>query len=360
MEDPEVKGLLLEKDKDKKGENGSIGTSATRSSIIDGLVARGFLEEKGKRLISTELGREFYRILPDELKKPDMTAYWWVIQERIKAGEADWPALPEAVLKTIKHILTQTYPTLVTASISEDQKILGRCPRCGGYIIEGRNGFGCTGYKQGCKFTIWKKPKSPLLKYVTITEKMAVSLLAGETVPCKKLYSEKKKLTFFGGIKLEDRGSDYGPALTFVPLERTAIGICPRCGKDVIEGSRGFGCSGYAEGCRFTIWKTSNSPLFKNITISEQMAKKLLAGETIATKHLYSEKKDTEFYGGFRLKDQGGDYGAGLELVPLERTSIGACPICGEPVWRAKTASAVWASKTAANSSSGKSPLVPF
>lgn len=336
VEDPEVKRLLLEKDKDKKGENGSIGTSATRATIIDGLVARGFLEEKGKRLISTELGREFYRVLPDELKKPDMTAYWWVIQESIKAGEADWEALPEAVLKTIKYILTQTYPTLVTASISGDQKILGRCPRCGGYIIEGKNGFGCTGYKQGCKFIIWKKPKSSMLKYVTITEKMAVSLLAGETVPCKKLYSEKKHLTFYGGIKLEDQGAEYGPELTFVPLERTAIGTCPRCGKDIIEGSRGFGCSGYAEGCKFTIWKTSKTSVFKNITITEQTAKKLLAGETVATKHLYSEKKNTEFYGGFRLKDQGSDYGADLELVSLERPSIGTCPICGEPIVEGK------------------------
>ncbi len=38
--DPEVKKMLLEKDKDKKGENGSIGTSATRSTIIDSLITK--------------------------------------------------------------------------------------------------------------------------------------------------------------------------------------------------------------------------------------------------------------------------------------------------------------------------------
>ena len=68
----EIKQLLLEKDKDKKGENGSIGTSATRSTIIDNLIEKGYIREEGKKLISTELGRELYRILPDEIKKADM------------------------------------------------------------------------------------------------------------------------------------------------------------------------------------------------------------------------------------------------------------------------------------------------
>ena len=69
------------KDKDKKCENGSIGTSATRSTIIDSLITKGYVAEDGKRLISTELGRELYRILPDEIKKADMTAKWWAIQD---------------------------------------------------------------------------------------------------------------------------------------------------------------------------------------------------------------------------------------------------------------------------------------
>lgn len=72
--DPECKRLLLEKERNKEGENGSIGTVATRGPIIDKLVERGYFREENKKLISTPLGRELYRILPDELKKPDMTA----------------------------------------------------------------------------------------------------------------------------------------------------------------------------------------------------------------------------------------------------------------------------------------------
>jgi DNA topoisomerase-3 len=46
--DPEIKKLLLQKDEDKKGEHGGIGTPATRASIIKSLFDRGYLTEKGK------------------------------------------------------------------------------------------------------------------------------------------------------------------------------------------------------------------------------------------------------------------------------------------------------------------------
>ena len=92
IEDPKIKDLLLQKDKDKKGENGSIGTAATRPFIIKQLISRGYLAEKkeGKRtvLISTPKGRDFYQMLPDEIKKADVTAKWWSIQEDIKLGKA--------------------------------------------------------------------------------------------------------------------------------------------------------------------------------------------------------------------------------------------------------------------------------
>lgn len=33
-----------------------------------------------------------------------------------------------------------------------------RCPKCGlGRIIEGRRGFGCARYREGCDFVVWKE-----------------------------------------------------------------------------------------------------------------------------------------------------------------------------------------------------------
>lgn len=38
-----------------------------------------------------------------------------------------------------------------------EKEILGKCPLCGSDIIEGAKGFGCMGYKSGCRFVIWKE-----------------------------------------------------------------------------------------------------------------------------------------------------------------------------------------------------------
>lgn len=51
------------------------------------------------------------------------------------------------------------------------RETFGICPKpgCGGQIIEGRKGYGCTHFKQGCGFVIWKefagkKISHPMLK----------------------------------------------------------------------------------------------------------------------------------------------------------------------------------------------------
>ena len=74
VKDERLKKLLQEKDKEKAGEHGGIGTPATRDSIIATLFKRGYLAEKGKQIVSTSVGQEFYDTLPDQAKYPDMTA----------------------------------------------------------------------------------------------------------------------------------------------------------------------------------------------------------------------------------------------------------------------------------------------
>ena len=220
--DKEIKKLLLEKDKDKKGENGSIGTSATRSTIIDSLIKKGYLYEKGKKLVSSELGRELYRILPDEIKKADMTAKWWAIQEDIRSGEKSYTALTDNVLDTIKEILTEKYPlvnqTVMTKTVSSKfHKVLGTCPLCGGNIIEGTKGFGCSNWKEptSCKFTIWKKQSKGPFSKVTISAAAVKKLLSGKSVHMKKLVKNNGEL-FEADVMLKtDANAQYPVQLVF-------------------------------------------------------------------------------------------------------------------------------------------------
>lgn len=193
VDDPEIKSLLLQKDKDKKGENGSIGTSATRSTIIELLIKRGYVEERGKTLISTPLGREFYGILPDEIKKADLTAKWWAIQEDIRSGEKHYVYLVENVLETVRRIIKGSYSSVgaggfvdnkrpalgrsggqskdsrVVSVQGGDAKVVGPCPKCGADVIEKEKLFGCT--NRNCNFALWKNDKffASQNKKITVT-----------------------------------------------------------------------------------------------------------------------------------------------------------------------------------------------
>ncbi|EAI3539967.1 DNA topoisomerase III, partial [Campylobacter jejuni] len=86
VSDERIKKLLMEKDKDKKGESGGIGTPATRSNHIKTLIEREYIEvSKDKKQIikSTKKGRDLIKLSPKSLITPDMTALWFEQQKMI-------------------------------------------------------------------------------------------------------------------------------------------------------------------------------------------------------------------------------------------------------------------------------------
>lgn len=158
VDDPIIKEILKRKDKDKEGENGSIGTSATRASIIQNLIKRGYIKEEKDKVISTELGREYYNILPDEWKKADLTAKLWIIQEEIRDGKADKNKLLDSILLDIKKVIATKDVSIFKLSkdYKNEKTIIGHCPLCGKDILESNKSYYCSGYKDGCKLSIWK------------------------------------------------------------------------------------------------------------------------------------------------------------------------------------------------------------
>lgn len=180
VQDKEIKEILKKKDKDKKGENGSIGTSATRSTIVETLIKRQYVEMKGKNIVSTQLGKDFYHLLPDEIKKPDLTAKWWVIQEDIKEGKADVKTLVDSVLEAFVPHLKKDYSHIRVSGevpIDDDRPAIGVCPVCGNKIVENSKGFGCVNYRNGCKYALWKEDRFFQSIQKEISKPMAEKLL---------------------------------------------------------------------------------------------------------------------------------------------------------------------------------------
>lgn len=220
--DPEAKRLLLLKDKDSKEERGSIGTAATRSAIISVLKKRGFLQNDGKSVISTSLGREFYNILPDEIRKPDLTAKWWAIQMDIQEGNATPEDLYKDVLATYKRVAARNYPAVELPAFSSRSQSasIGTCPRCGHPVVENKKSFGCSGYREGCSFAIWKEGKYGAHKVLaangkSVTASMAKSLIKSGKTLVRGLESERTGKKYDAYVVMQDTGNAVYLALDF-------------------------------------------------------------------------------------------------------------------------------------------------
>lgn len=151
--DPRVKKLLLAKDQEKKGEHGGIGTPATRSAIIDALMKRGFLEERGKKVMSTDLGREFHDLLPASATAPDMTALWHEQQEQIRQGAL---TLEQFIDGVAQHVAAEI-ERIKAEGVQIEAASGPACPECGDGTLRRRKGpkghfWGCNRYPE-CKAT---------------------------------------------------------------------------------------------------------------------------------------------------------------------------------------------------------------
>ena len=74
---------------------------------------------------------------------------------------------------------------------------------------------------------------------------------------------------------------------------RTVIGICPRCGKNVVEGKKSFFCEGWnaAPACDFALWKNDRFFTSKHKELTRKAAAALLKKGRVAMTGLFSEKK---------------------------------------------------------------------
>ena len=210
VKDPEIREILKRKDDGKKGEHGGIGTTATRSSIIEGLKTRGYLEERKGKVRATDKAKAFYALLPPEIRGADVTARWWLIQQDIADGKADVNALQDSVIEVFNHHRETAY---VGASIAGAGKtVVGKCPRCGKDVIKTGSIYACSSIKnEKQEDGTWKEVAGcgfKLFGFCTkkFTEKQAASLLDGKAVSLRGCKSKAGK-TFDCTVVLQKDGS---------------------------------------------------------------------------------------------------------------------------------------------------------
>ena len=196
-------------DTDPDAERRELGTPATRAAVIEKLVKSGFVQRKGKQLIPTKNGNNLVCVLPDTLTSPQLTAEWENALTQIARGAA----APEDFMRGIEEMareLVKAYPFLSEnhkGLFKEEKTVIGKCPRCGGNVCEGRKSYYCE--KKDCAFVMWKNDRFFEKRKTAFTPKIAAALLAGGRAKVKKLYSPKTGKTYDGSIVLADTGGKY-------------------------------------------------------------------------------------------------------------------------------------------------------
>ena len=180
VEDDELRAALK--------ENG-IGRPSSRAGIIETLFKRRYIRRERKNLVATPTGIELIDMIHEKLLTScELTGIWEKKLRDIEHKKYDASLfiseLKEQIANIVKDVLSDNSNRRVTILSDEDVKkktkkkatskkttnkpakkaktlvpsdeIIGKsCPVCGkGHIIKGKTAYGCSCWKDGCKFVL--------------------------------------------------------------------------------------------------------------------------------------------------------------------------------------------------------------
>ena len=195
----------MPEDAERKG----LGTPATRAAILEKLVQMGFVQRKGKQLVPTKDGINLAVVLPKSLTSPVLTAEWENRLTEIAKGNADADEFMAEIEAQVRQ-LVKTYSCISADKqnlFQSERVIIGKCPRCGENVYEGKKNFYCG--NRGCQFVMWKNDRFFEQRKKAFTPKIAAALLKNGKAKVKGLYSEKTGKTYDATVLLADTGGKY-------------------------------------------------------------------------------------------------------------------------------------------------------
>lgn len=111
------------------GETGGLGTVATRADIIDKLLHSYLMELRGKEIYITSKGKQLLELVPEDLRKPELTADWEMKLSNIAKGKLR----KETFLQEIKGYTVEIIDEIKggTGTFRHDNMTNKKCPDCG-------------------------------------------------------------------------------------------------------------------------------------------------------------------------------------------------------------------------------------
>ncbi|WP_337873966.1 DNA topoisomerase III [Exiguobacterium sp.] len=195
-----------------------LGTEATRANIIDGLKKRGYVQLQKKELVPTDKGRLLIDVLGDSiLASPVMTAKWEKRLHEIGQASASAAEFIEQAKKMSIHLVEEAKSRVEAANpegytieakrygkkgATRPKPSFGVCPNCGKALVEHPKFIGCSGYREGCRFTVSKQVlgvglvKDELKQMINGGQSNVHTFKKGEKTFNASLYLEKGTLRF--------------------------------------------------------------------------------------------------------------------------------------------------------------------
>jgi len=250
VEDEELRAAMHEK---------GLGTPATRSSIIEGLINEKYMLREGRELIPTAKAFQLMTLLRglgvEELSKAELTGEWEYKLAQMEHGKlsrdtfmAEIAAMTERMVKKAKEYDRDTIP-------GDYATLKAPCPNCGGIVKENYRRYTCTGKsgtEEGCGFSFGKTPAGRTFEVAEVEQFLRdrkIGPLEGFRSKAGWPFTAEMVIKFDDetrNFKLEfDFGDDKkaeetGELIDFSGQE--SLGKCPKCGGAVFEHGKNYVC----------------------------------------------------------------------------------------------------------------------
>jgi DNA topoisomerase III len=233
-----------------------LGTPATRASILETLLRRGYLARDRKLLVPTETGMSLIAALPvPSLTSPEMTGEWEARLARVARGDERRDVFMKDVTAFVRQVVGAI--TFAGPPAGGEARAVGRCPRCSGDVLERRSSFQCG----GCGLEVPGRVAGRI-----ISAQLAAVLLGRGRTQVLKGFKSKAGKRFSAALVLENhevrfsftdgpkKDGKRAPAPPPPPREALPDLTCPRCTTGtLVAGKRAWGCGRWREGCALVI-----------------------------------------------------------------------------------------------------------
>jgi DNA topoisomerase III len=263
LRDMETAGKQIEDEEVRQAmKDAGLGTPATRAETIEKLLRVGYIERLGRSLRATAKGRQAIGLLHDHaLTSAELTGRWEQRLSAIERGQEPRDRFMADIRKFTTEVVDY-FRNLTADEVRAQRAEIGPCPNGDGVIRENRAAYGCSSWKSkeepGCGFVIWKQQKGRSIspgEARDLLEHGQTDLLDGF-----KTRPSRGRLVLAEGNQVQLIADD-GTRLDAPAGPRETIATCPKCGGDIRENSRAYGCSSWRSrkepGCGFVIWKST-------------------------------------------------------------------------------------------------------